>query len=200
MSNFTLPRAPKSGTYGEFPMEVVGIYYRPEGQAKLVTAHANSPDPLLASFSLVPEPDNPYDNHAISVRFRGSVIGYLSRDAASRWWPAITYLVVNGRNPLVHGRATFSGDIPQVRLSMARPKTSVKGVAGAVPYKDQGCSVPRAFTGSGTSSSPGTAKPGSSPRQTSESPSSSSDPWDFGCAMIALAVLFVIFLIAYALI
>lgn len=31
---------------------------------------------------LVPEPDNPYDLNTVSVRVRGQIVGYLSRDAA----------------------------------------------------------------------------------------------------------------------
>lgn len=43
---------------------------------------------------LIPEPDNPYDSNAISVRYRGNVITYIPRDRTGlstatiphEWW------------------------------------------------------------------------------------------------------------------
>lgn len=45
---------------------------------------------------LVPEPDNPHDANAISVRVRGQVVGYLSREAATLYRPIIHRITASG--------------------------------------------------------------------------------------------------------
>ncbi|MDK7215227.1 HIRAN domain-containing protein [Corynebacterium pyruviciproducens] len=34
----------------------------------------------MHSLELIPEPDNPYDHYAISVRYKGSIIGYIPKE------------------------------------------------------------------------------------------------------------------------
>ena len=41
----------------------------------------------------VPEPDNPYDPNAISVRIEGNLVGYLARDAAIQYLPGLHSLM-----------------------------------------------------------------------------------------------------------
>lgn len=45
---------------------------------------------------LIPEPDNPFDSNAISVRVRGQVVGYLSREAAAAYHPIIHRITASG--------------------------------------------------------------------------------------------------------
>ncbi|WP_324644984.1 HIRAN domain-containing protein [Pseudarthrobacter sp. LT1] len=45
---------------------------------------------------LVAEPDNPYDSNAISVRWRGRVLGYLSREDAPRYKQPIRRIIASG--------------------------------------------------------------------------------------------------------
>lgn len=45
---------------------------------------------------LVPEPDNPHDSNAVSVRVHGHVIGYLDRDAAQMYRPIFHRIAASG--------------------------------------------------------------------------------------------------------
>ncbi|PXA80754.1 hypothetical protein DCC26_03690 [Auritidibacter sp. NML120779] len=48
------------------------------------------------SLSLVPNPDNPHDPMAISVRNNGKLLGYLSREDALRYGPEAHRLATSG--------------------------------------------------------------------------------------------------------
>ena len=50
-----------------------------------------------ATAALVPEPENPHDPNAIKVTIGGTLVGYLSRDDAVRYGPAVRLLRENGR-------------------------------------------------------------------------------------------------------
>lgn len=51
---------------------------------------------LLTEASLVPEPDNPYDPNAVSIRIGGAVVGYLERDDAREFAPVVHRLAASG--------------------------------------------------------------------------------------------------------
>lgn len=53
---------------------------------------------------LVPEPDNPYDPNAISVRIKGSVVGYLTREDARAFAPVLHRLAASGVTAVVPAR------------------------------------------------------------------------------------------------
>jgi hypothetical protein len=53
---------------------------------------------------LVPEPDNPYDPNAISVRVRGHVVGYLSKEDAVRYRDPIHRIVASGHEATTTAR------------------------------------------------------------------------------------------------
>lgn len=46
---------------------------------------ARTPEGMFLA-QLVPEPDNPYDPNAISVRYNGDVIAYIPADRTSKYW------------------------------------------------------------------------------------------------------------------
>ncbi len=53
---------------------------------------------------LVPEPDNPYDSRAISVRVQGAVVGYLTRADARAFAPILHRLAASGVTAVVPAR------------------------------------------------------------------------------------------------
>ncbi|GAA2531728.1 DUF2510 domain-containing protein [Mycolicibacterium diernhoferi] len=56
------------------------------------------------NFELIPEPDNPHDEWAISVRADGQTVGYLCREDAPHWANVVRRVVASGLVPVVPGR------------------------------------------------------------------------------------------------
>ena len=50
--------------------------------------------------ALVPEPDNPFDQHTISVRIGRNKVGHLAQQDAQRYWPYIARVVASGYTPV----------------------------------------------------------------------------------------------------
>jgi hypothetical protein len=83
---------------------------------------------LTASAQLVPEQWNRHDRNAVGVWVSGRQVGYLSRDDAARYAPALSKLVAEGWAPQVgarvwaasgyQGRAGITGS---VRIDLAEP-------------------------------------------------------------------------------
>jgi collagen type III alpha len=78
--------------------DVVGETYR---EAQIASALGRRPKldeemEEIFEAQLVPEPDNPHDANAISVRVRGEVVGYLDRDAALAYRPVIHRIAASG--------------------------------------------------------------------------------------------------------
>ena len=61
--------------------------------------------PLIedCTFELVPEPDNPYDNTAVSIRRNDDVLGYLPAEVAEDYFPALATVSVKGQLILASG-------------------------------------------------------------------------------------------------
>jgi hypothetical protein len=83
---------------------------------------------LTTSAQLVPEPWNRHDRNAVGVWVSGRQVGYLSRDDAARYAPALSNLVADGRTPQVTARlwaASGYGDraglTGSVRIDLAEP-------------------------------------------------------------------------------
>lgn len=68
--------------------------------------------------SLVPEPNNPYDANAISVRYEGKKIGYISRYWAKRYSPKITQIFRAGYLPVAR---ISQADGFNIKISIAKP-------------------------------------------------------------------------------
>lgn len=43
----------------------------------------------VVELELIPEPDNPYDERAISVRHQGRIIGYIPREETNKYWQSV---------------------------------------------------------------------------------------------------------------
>jgi hypothetical protein len=56
------------------------------------------------TFELIPEPDNPHDAWAISVRAEGRTVGYLPREVCGAWANVVRRVIASGYMPVVPGR------------------------------------------------------------------------------------------------
>jgi hypothetical protein len=54
--------------------------------------------------ALIPEPENPYDEHAICIRIGGRRVGYLDQDDARSYGPAVRLAAAHGRLLAVEAR------------------------------------------------------------------------------------------------
>ncbi|MGY3566146.1 HIRAN domain-containing protein [Sinomonas sp. RB5] len=73
---------------------------------------------------LVPEPDNPYDSNAISVRWAGRTIGYLSREDAARYSQPVRRITASGFAPVSAARiwAWDGAQMTDARVTVALPE------------------------------------------------------------------------------
>ena len=53
---------------------------------------------------LIPEVNNPYDPHAISVRYQGETIAYIPRGLTDVYWQAVAKVVASGAVPMVDAK------------------------------------------------------------------------------------------------
>ncbi len=96
-------------------LEVVGESHHQAVIEKLIGGRR--PERVRATFwaTLVPEPDNPYDTNAVSVRVDGTHVGYITRPGAKAFAPILDRLAQAGRvaycrADVVGGGKTESGD------------------------------------------------------------------------------------------
>lgn len=59
--------------------------------------------PGTHEFELIPEPDNPYDQHAISVRHQNAVVGYIPRARTATYLPLISRITASRKIAVVQG-------------------------------------------------------------------------------------------------
>ncbi|WP_437774014.1 HIRAN domain-containing protein [Arthrobacter sp. KNU40] len=93
---------------------------------------------------LVAEPDNPFDQNAVSVRWRNQVLGYLSREDAIRYAQPIRRIIASGLAAAATARiwAYDGGDRLQARVTVALPEPELiaplneapAGVTTLVPW------------------------------------------------------------------
>ncbi len=93
---------------------------------------------------LTPEPDNPYDLNAISVRWRNLVLGYLSREDAIRYAQPVRRILASGLTAATTARiwAFDGGNRLQTRVTVALPEPGLiaplneapTGVTTLVPW------------------------------------------------------------------
>jgi hypothetical protein len=117
---------------GEWPnVDLVGVqHYLPAVQAALSSAAtsgiASGPSREAEGLRvvLVPEPDNPYDSNAISVRWAGRTIGYLSRDDAARYSQPVRRITASGFAPVSAARiwAWDGSQMMEAQVTVALPE------------------------------------------------------------------------------
>ena len=97
---------------------------------------------------VVPEPDNPYDRRAVSVRAKGRVIGYLSRELAADYHLPVKRVVASGAvlrtNARIYAYVGFNGEAElNVRVGLPEPEwltplnSGYPATTSALPYGRQ---------------------------------------------------------------
>lgn len=98
-------------------------------------------------FEVVPEPDNPYDPNAISIRYGGQTVGYISRSRTATYLPFINRIAASGKTAIVQGRYKHDeyGFI-NLHLYLLATDTAIPPNVQLVP-KASSYSVPNAYRG-----------------------------------------------------
>lgn len=101
--------------------------------------------PLLqeCTFELVPEPDNPYDDTAVSIRRNDDVLGYLPAEVAEDYFPVLAKVAAKGQLILASGtvwakRSAYDSGIGvnlRVDLPLVRSLATVTGGRGKKSVK-----------------------------------------------------------------
>ena len=113
-------------------LEVVGEAYRDDEVIAVIGRRPNVDEEieLREHATLIPEPDNPYDKNAVSVRMKGHLVGYLSKDEAKRYKPVVDRIVASGHIPVADAsiwavlRKGYDGKprfFSNVRLALGEP-------------------------------------------------------------------------------
>lgn len=85
--------------------EVVGEYYHTDAiQLLFPTSWNRQGEELLRDVELVPEPDNPYGEWAISVRADGLVLGYIAHADSQAWAGVVRRITASGLTAITNGR------------------------------------------------------------------------------------------------
>ena len=85
---------------------------------------------------LIPEPDNPYDSTAISVRYRGNVIAYIPRDRTNRYWNNVCRIVASGKTTrIATGTKLACSSSPATAASALRPASYPRQAATTCPAR-----------------------------------------------------------------
>jgi hypothetical protein len=85
--------------------EIVGESYHIENIRSLFPRSWNRDgEEIRRDVELVPEPNNPYDEWAISVRVNGLVVGYLEREHAPAWAAVVRRITASGLTAITDGR------------------------------------------------------------------------------------------------
>lgn len=71
------------------PPPIVGEMHHQEALARVFNMTEAASDTKTRAATLVPEPGNQYDTNAVAVLVRGELIGYLKRDVAAAYSPAL---------------------------------------------------------------------------------------------------------------
>jgi hypothetical protein len=112
------------GQKGRFSQEVVGESFHAAAFASILKGVRVTPKgvELIVTASLVPEPHNKYDRHAVAVVVRGQTVGHLPKEDAAVYQPTILAAVKAGRDPQVAARvySRRDGSIPGGRLNSVR--------------------------------------------------------------------------------
>jgi hypothetical protein len=83
--------------FADARLRVVGVSHYQDALRGISGADAGQAARYEATAALVPEPDNPHDPNAIQVTIGGRLVGYLSREDAVRYRPAVEILRESGK-------------------------------------------------------------------------------------------------------
>lgn len=150
MSERALYVLPRSGWKG---VPAAGEFFYLKKNLSLFERRPTKSQPAEAFFdvTLVPEPDNPHDPHAVSLRHEGKVVGYLPADVAAGYHLPVQRIVASGAEVRASARAygqVFDGK-PDVSVTVGLPEPSAffplnseyPAAVSVLPYASQGYQV-----------------------------------------------------------
>ncbi len=120
--------------------EVAGEFYRTENVTRVFRGHPTQQDEgveLRLPATLVPDPTNPFDPHAVAVYVSREHVGYLAREDAEEYSPALRALAASDRHLEVESRQwarydTYRRDL-YCRITLRLPAPEGITPANAVP-------------------------------------------------------------------
>lgn len=100
----------------------------------------------IHSLELIPEPDNPYDHYAISVRYKGSVIGYIPKERTHNYRDLIGRISAGGYIARVDAKVykNPANDFFDVSLYLSSNEKHLPDDAD-IPDEANWAELPRAF-------------------------------------------------------
>ncbi|WIK82123.1 HIRAN domain-containing protein [Micrococcus lylae] len=150
MSEQALYVLPRSGWKG---VPAAGEFFYLKKNLSLFERRPTKSQPAEAFFdvTLVPEPDNPHDPHAVSLRHEGNIVGYLPADVAAGYHLPVQRIVASGAEVRASARAygqVFDGK-PDVSVTVGLPEPSAffplnseyPAAVSVLPYASQGYQV-----------------------------------------------------------
>ncbi len=90
-------------------VNVAGESHYQEALREIVGAPAGEQVAVDTEAMLVPEPSNPHDPNAVMVQIDGRLVGYLPREEAVAYGPALEELGARGRTGLCEARIAGRG-------------------------------------------------------------------------------------------
>ncbi|HZI90951.1 MAG TPA: HIRAN domain-containing protein [Thermoleophilaceae bacterium] len=90
-------------------VNVAGESHYQEALREIVGATAEREIAMDTEALLIPEPTNPHDPNAVMVQIDGKVVGYLPRDEAVAYGPALAELAARGRTGACEARIAGRG-------------------------------------------------------------------------------------------
>lgn len=80
----------------------------------------------VVELELIPEPDNPYDERAISVRHQGRIVGYIPREETNKYWQSVARIARRKDVPVAQAEVRDIGnEWPLVYLYIRPGKSSL---------------------------------------------------------------------------
>jgi hypothetical protein len=105
-------------------VRTVGVSHYQGALRRIAGAAGAGPVRREVDAALVPEPTNPHDPNAVRVEIDGELVGYLSREDAVRYGPAVQRLREHGRllvsSAVISGRGEGS-ETPNLGLFLSLP-------------------------------------------------------------------------------
>nr|DAK57355.1 MAG TPA: HIRAN protein [Caudoviricetes sp.] len=96
---------------------------------------------------IVPEPDNPYDSRAISVRYNNKVIGYVPRARTKTYWNTIARVAASGMTARSMGRVARHGTRTEVSIFLLTGDQAFNRIEGGLVPESSNYLVPNAYSG-----------------------------------------------------
>lgn len=125
---------------------------------------------------LIPEPDNPHDPNAISIRYDGNVIGYIPRDRTEKYANNIHRIIASGRTPIAKAKISHgTGDFHEVSLYLLASARGLGSTDNLITKADS-YDVPDAYQGTKTGAPIPTPNHPPAPNRTTDSPRRSGAP------------------------